>query len=217
MLPAASVARTSNVCEPSASAAVVNGDVQDAKAAASTRHSNVEPASVEVNVNVGVLSLVEPRGPAVIVVSGAVVSTREACSVAGVASMLPAASVARTSNVCAPWASAGVVYGEVQDANAPRRPGTRTSSRASVEVNVNVGVLSLVVTVGPEVMRVSGGDRSSVVPVLQVPAGAEQAQAVEEDRGVQDGSPWSNAEKKTVWRARGDRAWLARSNGVAPS
>ena len=73
MLPAASLARTSNVCAPSLSVAVVNGVLQDANAPASTLHSNVEPASVELKPNVGVLSLVvEPfAGPLVIEVSGA--------------------------------------------------------------------------------------------------------------------------------------------------
>ena len=101
MLPAASVARTWNVCDPSASAAVVNGEVQDANAAGVDLHSNVEPPSVEVNVNVGVLSLVVPSGGDVIVVFGAAVSTVNVRD-AGVASVLPAASVARTSNVCDP-------------------------------------------------------------------------------------------------------------------
>ena len=45
------------MCEPCASAAVVNGEVHAANAAPSTRHSNVAPAS-EVNVKVGVVSLV---------------------------------------------------------------------------------------------------------------------------------------------------------------
>ena len=40
-LPAASIARTSKVWMPWLSAAVVCGDVQGAKAAASTRHANV--------------------------------------------------------------------------------------------------------------------------------------------------------------------------------
>ena len=56
-LPAGSIARTSNVWLPSVSTPVVNGEVQVANAAPSTRHWNVEPASVAVNVNVGVLSL----------------------------------------------------------------------------------------------------------------------------------------------------------------
>ena len=39
-------------------------------AVAPTRHWNVEPGSVDVNVNVGVGSFVSPVGPPVIVVSG---------------------------------------------------------------------------------------------------------------------------------------------------
>ena len=59
-LPAASVARTSKVCDPCVRVALVKGEVQEAKAAASTRHWNVEPVSVEVNVKSGVVSFVEP-------------------------------------------------------------------------------------------------------------------------------------------------------------
>ena len=62
---------------------MVNGEVQEANAAASTRHWKVEPASVAVNENVGVLSLVGPEGPAVMVVSGGVVSTVAGVTVTG--------------------------------------------------------------------------------------------------------------------------------------
>ena len=75
------------------------------------------PASVEPNVNVALVLLTEPVGPAVIVVSGATVSTvhvREA----GEASVLPAASVARTWKVCDALREAGVA-----------RPGTRRTRR----------------------------------------------------------------------------------------
>src|SRR5436190_460611 len=75
-LPAASVAKTSNVCDPAASAAGVNGEVQGANAAASTRHWNVAPVgSLEENANVGVVSFVGLLGDVSIVVCGAVVST----------------------------------------------------------------------------------------------------------------------------------------------
>ena len=66
-----------------------------AYAAASRRHWNVEPSSVAVKLKVGVLSLVVLDGPLVIVVSGGVVSTVNA-RVAGVGSVLPAGSMART-------------------------------------------------------------------------------------------------------------------------
>ena len=58
MFPATSVARTSKVCEPSASEAVVVGEVHDVQAAPSTRHSKVEPASLDENAYVGVESFV---------------------------------------------------------------------------------------------------------------------------------------------------------------
>ena len=61
------------------------------------------PASVEENVNVAEVLATVPDGPAVIVVSGATVSTVHV-RVAGVASVFPAASVARTRKVCEPWA-----------------------------------------------------------------------------------------------------------------
>ena len=99
-LPAASVARTSNVCGPCESAAVVCGELHDAKEAESTRHWNVEPDSLLENVKVGVVSFVGPFGPPEIVVSGGVVSP--ACTVhewlAALPSMFPAASRARTWN-----------------------------------------------------------------------------------------------------------------------
>ena len=75
---------------------------------------------------------------------------------AGVASVLPAASAARTSNVWAPLASAGVVCGEVQVTNAA--PSTRHWKVASASLeNVKVGVESFVVPVGPVLIVVSGG------------------------------------------------------------
>ena len=61
--PAGSVARTSNVCAPSASGAVVWAELQAAQAPPSTRHSNVEPTWSAENANVGVASLVGPDGP----------------------------------------------------------------------------------------------------------------------------------------------------------
>jgi hypothetical protein len=81
--------------------------VQSAHEAESTRHSKTEFASVAVKANVGVLSVVVPVGPEVIVVSGAVVSAGGAvptvnARVAGEASVLPATSVARTETLWAP-------------------------------------------------------------------------------------------------------------------
>ena len=54
------------------------GEVHDAHAPPSTRHSKVEPASLDENANVGVESLVEPDGPLSIVVTGGTVSASPA-------------------------------------------------------------------------------------------------------------------------------------------
>ena len=94
VLPAASVARTSKVCGPSASGDVVCGEAQAAKGAAPRRHSSVAPGSLE-NEKVGIGSLVGPSGPESIVVSGATVSTVQVW-VAGLCSTLPARSIERT-------------------------------------------------------------------------------------------------------------------------
>ena len=67
----------------------------------SIRHSNVEPVSVELKVNVGVVLLEGLEGPMSIVVSGAVRSIVQV-ELAGVVSVLPAWSVARTSKVWLP-------------------------------------------------------------------------------------------------------------------
>jgi nucleoside phosphorylase len=115
VLPAGSVARTLNVWRPSSSASVVCGEVHAAKLAVSVRHSKVEPVSVEENANVGVELLISRCGPDVIVVVGAAVSTVKVRR-SGVRSVLPAASMARTSNVWLPSLSVAVVFGEVQAA-----------------------------------------------------------------------------------------------------
>ena len=66
----------------------------------SIRHSKVAPASEE-NEKLAEVEVVEAAGWAVIVVSGAVVSTVQVLE-AGVASTLPAVSMARTEKVWEP-------------------------------------------------------------------------------------------------------------------
>src|SRR5690242_7874940 len=70
VLPSASVAATWNVWSPPGTSATSHGDVHGAGDPASTQHSNVLPASVDVKVNVGT----PVPGPPVIVVSGGVAS-----------------------------------------------------------------------------------------------------------------------------------------------
>jgi hypothetical protein len=100
-LPAGSVARTANECDPSASPEYARGDVHAAHSPLSIRHSNDEPASDEENANDALVSFVSPAGPPEIDVTGGVVSIVQ-FQVGGEGSTLPAPSVARTENACAP-------------------------------------------------------------------------------------------------------------------
>src|SRR4051812_40048445 len=84
--PAASVARTSKVWLPSASAGVVCGLGREARLRAWTRPGRGEPAPEEWKVNVGVASLSSAGGIASRAVSGAVRSIAKV-SDAGVASV----------------------------------------------------------------------------------------------------------------------------------
>ena len=64
----------------------------------------MEPVSVEVNVKLAELEATVPDGPEAIAVSGGVVSWTVQVRLAGVASTLPAASMARTRKVWLPAA-----------------------------------------------------------------------------------------------------------------
>src|SRR4051794_5306703 len=152
-LPTESTARTSKVWLPRVSAGAVNGDGHAANAPPSTLHSNVEPGLLDSNAHVGVVSLVGPSGPEVIVVSGVVVSITKVRDAA--VPVLPAESVARTWNVWLPPASVAAVNGESQSANASA--STRHSNAASAsDVKLNVGVVSLPGLTGPPVIVVAG-------------------------------------------------------------
>jgi hypothetical protein len=117
VFPAASLARTLNWCVPTASPVRSRGDVHAANGALSSEHSKVEPDSLEENVKLALVLVVVAAGPEPIVVSGAVVSGGGwivQLWLAGVASTLPAASLARTSKLCAPTARPVYSRGEVQ-------------------------------------------------------------------------------------------------------
>ncbi len=160
-LPAASTARASNVCAPSASWGIAVGDWQGLNGPPSTRHSKVAPSSSVPRPNDGARSLVVGGGPERIVVSGASVSTVKV-RVAGVGSALPAGSIARTSKVCSPSARSPAGCGDWHAANAP--PSTRHSNVVPglSPVNSNSGVASPVGPDGPAVMLVCGGSVSTV-------------------------------------------------------
>ena len=161
VFPAASVARAFSVCEPSPRDGVVKGVVQVVQPPPSRSHSNVDGDSVEPRPKVGVAVALGLAGVGASDVFGAVRSTVQACA-AGVASTLPAASSARTSNVCA--ASVSPVYdaGLEQSANAP--PSIRHSKPgpASDAVNEKLALVEFDADGGEEVMVVFAGVVSTV-------------------------------------------------------
>jgi len=177
-LPAGSTAATVNVCDPLLSALVVSGEVHTTNAPPSMLHLNVEPSSLEVNPNVGVVSLVVPPfgGPASIVVFGATVSMVK-LRVAGLASTLLPKSTAATDSVWAPSESDVVVNGEAQGVAAPpsiEQTNVGLGSLAGTAAKLNVGVLSFVrdPAAGPAVIVVSGGVESAALATSpDTPAG----------------------------------------------
>src|ERR1700741_3511527 len=74
VLPAASVARTSKVCEPFVSPEYAFGDVQTPQGPASRGHWKRDPASEELKPRLADPVVTVPDGPESIVVFGAVVS-----------------------------------------------------------------------------------------------------------------------------------------------
>ena len=105
--------------------------------------------------------VVPEAGPPVNVTSGGTVSTVQ-LRVAGDGSSCPAASVARTANVCGPWASARRLRGDVQAANADASRLHANVTLSSFDVNAKLALADRTVPVGPEVIVVSGGVRSTV-------------------------------------------------------
>jgi hypothetical protein len=161
VFPAGSVARTSKACEPSARLEYELGLVQEANAPASSLHSKVLPASVDVKEKLALVWLVGFAGVEVIDVFGGPVSIVQVW-LAGVGSVLPTGSIARTCTVWLPSASPVYVLGLVQEANAPASSLHSNVLPASEEVKLKVALVWLVGLVGAEVIVVSGGVASTV-------------------------------------------------------
>jgi hypothetical protein len=159
--PAASLARTLNVCEPSTSVEYGFGLVQGVNVRVSRAHSNVAVASGEVKLKLAVVALVVAAGLAVMLVSGATVSTVHV-KLAGVPSTFPAASLARTLNVCEPSTSVEYGFGLVQAVNAGVSRAHSNEAVASGDVNEKLAELAVVTAAGLAVMFVSGATVSIV-------------------------------------------------------
>ena len=109
---------------PSASGPRFSGLAQEPQEPPSRRHWKLEPASFAENSKVGVVSFDGSAGTTEKDESGATVSTVHVCE-AGEASTLPAASMARTSNVWLPSGRSPIVSGLEQAPQAP--PSSRHS------------------------------------------------------------------------------------------
>ena len=94
------------------------GEVQAVQAPPSTWHANVAAASSAPNAKLASPLRAAAGGPDVIVVVGATVSI-VSVRVTGEASVLPAASLARTENVWVPSASVASVFGLVHVDQVP--------------------------------------------------------------------------------------------------
>jgi hypothetical protein len=160
---------------PDSTSQAAYGELQGANSAPSSAHSNVPSGWSEVNVKIArscVLGAGEPDwpgrmrpcGPDVIAASGA--PTISQVRSAGVGSTLPAMSVERIRNVCAPGSSeivSGVLHGSngrpsTEHSNSIRWPGVALS----VPKNSNVASVSPVRPLGPAAMPVPGGLSSCV-------------------------------------------------------
>ncbi|MFL5982826.1 MAG: hypothetical protein ACJ74R_14065, partial [Gaiellaceae bacterium] len=127
----------------------------------SMRHSKLEPGSLELKVKVGVASLSKAGGAESMVVLGAVRSIVQVW-LAGVASVLPAGSVARTSKLWLPAASAAVVWGLVHGFQPPPSIWQSKLEPGSPALKAKLGVVSLDGLAGPESSVVCGAVRSIV-------------------------------------------------------
>ena len=130
----------------------------------SRRHCDAAALSLTVKPTEPLPDSESAPGCDVIVVCGAAVSTVND-RVAGEASVLPAASRARTLTEWPPSASAAVVHGLMHAAQVPASTRHVNAEPASVEVKPNAGVASLVGPPGPEPIVVSGAVVSGGVVV----------------------------------------------------
>jgi hypothetical protein len=97
----------------------------------------------------------------VIDVSGGVESTVHV-RLAGVASVFPTGSLARTSKVCEPWPRPETERGDEHAAQAPASRRHSNPAPASEAVNSNVADVACVTPDGPAVRVVAGGVASTV-------------------------------------------------------
>ena len=179
--PARSIAYTSNLCGPterpvySTWSRPASGQYAYAPSSSEQRKS-APVGSVEVNVNVADVAVVEASGCDTIVVFGASWSGSRTShvQVAASASTFPARSVATTEKVCVPTPTPSIRYGAGSVGSAGLQSGSSAPSSLHVNVaasfawNVNSANVSSVSAGGPASMIVCGATPSSVTVHVQV-------------------------------------------------
>jgi hypothetical protein len=135
--------------------------VQAVKAAPSSEHWKLEPASLEENVKLALVLLVTAGGPESIAVCGALESTVQLWA-AGLASVLPAGSVARTWKVCGPELRPVYGLGEVQAVKAAPSSEHWKLEPVSLDENVKFAPVLFDSAGGPESIVVCGSEVSTV-------------------------------------------------------
>jgi hypothetical protein len=162
VLPAPSVARTEKVCELVARELSALGDAHEAHEPESSLHWKLEPLSEAEKPKLASVEVVVEAGPLLIVVSGAVVSvggvvvcTVQTCD-AGLASVLPEPSVARTEKVCEPTARELSALGEEQEAQEFESSLHWKLEPPSEAEKAKLALVDAVVPEGPETIVVWG-------------------------------------------------------------
>jgi hypothetical protein len=129
----------------------------------SSEHSRAEPVSLAENEKPALVLVVVAGGAEPIVVSGATVSIVQLC-VAGVASTLPAPSLARTRNWWASSARPEYWRGEAQDAKAAPSSEHSNVTPDSLDEKLKLALVLDVSADGAEEIVVSG----ATVSIVQV-------------------------------------------------
>jgi hypothetical protein len=181
--------------------------VQAAKAAPSRAHWKLEPPSLEVKPKLALELVLKAGGPAVMVVFGGAVSAGDwivQVWLAGVGSVLPAGSVARTWKVWEPSARAVYSCGLAQGAKAASSRAHWKLEPASLEVKPKLALVLVVDVGGAAVMVVFGGVVSTVHVWLAAVASVLPAGSVARTEKECDPSP------RTAYSAGGVQGAKAR-------
>jgi hypothetical protein len=158
------MARTRNSWVPSVRLLYSTGELHSANGSTSSEHSNVEPGSLERKLKLASRSVVLGSGADSMVVVGAVRSPLTVhVQLAGVGSMFPETSTARTSSVCWPSVRSGKAGGSGHAANGAPSSEHWNVAFGSLLSKANLAVVRSDGSVGPHTIVVSGASCVTIV------------------------------------------------------